>query len=302
VSPSKATLASTAATGPSSPRAEPPENVAARDFAQPLRLDGATLEELARKLERALPAFDSALKPSLGQAWSVVVERIGEANARRFFADAKEPRVVAFFRLQGAPSSIAWSTSSAAAAVDAVLGSSSSSSPSGGAERRLSRIEARLAGDLLLALAQAAAKTLGLPLAEFELLTDEAAIRTRVEDLRDADPHRLEIDLGLRGPTELAAPRLHVGGLRREVAPAPPAPTAVPGHLDAIELELRARLGDGEIPLSQVLGLEAGDVIPISALPALACISVEGRDFARARLGTHQGRLALRIESLVAAG
>jgi flagellar motor switch protein FliM len=287
-----------AATGP---LAGPKANVAARDFAQPLRLDGATLEEIGRRLQRALPTFEAALRPSLGEAWSVTLERVGEANARRFFAETKESRVVAFFRLQGAPSSIAWRTSAAAAAVDAVLGSSSPpASSSTGPERPLSRVEARLAGDLLLALAQAAAKALGLSLSDFELLTEEAAIRMRVEDLRDADPHRLEVDLGLRGPSELAAPRFHIGGLRPEAAPTPPAVTAVPGHLDAVELEIRARLGDGEIPLSQVLGLEPGDVIPISALPALACISVEGRNVARARLGTHQGRLALRIETLLA--
>jgi len=283
------------------PAAQPAASpgVAARDFAQPLRLGETTLAEIQRKLTRAQSALDAVLWQNLGANWSVAIERVGEANAERFFASSPEARVVAFFRLQGEPSSLSWKTSAAIAAIDAALGSQ----PTPGAKRALSCVEAKLVADFLQGLAQATAKVLNLPLSDFEALHEETAIRMRAEDLGGSDPHRLEIELGPRGPTEVEALRLHVGGFRAGLAQAPPAASELPGHLDEVEVEVRARIGDSEIPLSQVLGLEEGDVIPLEAGPgAFARISVEGKDFARARLGTHQGRLALRIEGLVAEG
>jgi flagellar motor switch/type III secretory pathway protein FliN len=263
-----------------------------------MRLGGASLEEIQRKLRRSLASFVAALRPSLGAGWQVTLGRVAEANARMVFAEGQGTRVVAFFRLQGAPSSLVWSTGAAGAAVDLVLGSSSEAA----GERKLSHVESKLASDILLALAQAVARALGLALGDFELLTDEEAIRLRLDDLREVDPHRVEIELGLAGPSALAPLCIQVGGLRPDVAPAPPPTRELGGQIGEVELELRARIGDRELPLTQVLGLEQGDVIPLSALPALALLSVEGRDFARARLGVHRGRLALRIESLLSEG
>jgi flagellar motor switch protein FliM len=54
-----------------------------------------------------------------------------------------------------------------------------------------------------------------------------------------------------------------------------------------------------EISLDQLLALEEGDVIPLDArLGDPTTLSVEGLTLAHARLGSHRGRLAVRIERL----
>jgi flagellar motor switch protein FliM len=70
----------------------------------------------------------------------------------------------------------------------------------------------------------------------------------------------------------------------------------LPARLAEIQVDLAARLGASDVPLAELLGLEAGDVIPLST-PAdrPLRIYVEDRLRARAVLGQKDGRLAVRI-------
>lgn len=64
-----------------------------------------------------------------------------------------------------------------------------------------------------------------------------------------------------------------------------------------VRVEARTVLARPELPLSELMRLEVGDVIPVS-LPHLVPLIVEGRRIAIGAVGEHDGRAALRIERI----
>jgi len=67
--------------------------------------------------------------------------------------------------------------------------------------------------------------------------------------------------------------------------------------LGEVRVEARTVLARPELPLSELMRLQAGDVIPVS-LPHLVPLIVEGRRIAIGAVGEHDGRAALRIERI----
>ena len=67
--------------------------------------------------------------------------------------------------------------------------------------------------------------------------------------------------------------------------------------LGEVRVEARTVLARPELPLSELMRLEVGDVIPVS-LPHLVPLIVEGRRIAIGAVGEHDGRAALRIERI----
>lgn len=64
-----------------------------------------------------------------------------------------------------------------------------------------------------------------------------------------------------------------------------------------VRVDARTVLARPELPLSELMRLEIGDVIPVS-LPHLVPLIVEGRRIAIGAVGEHDGRAALRIERI----
>lgn len=67
--------------------------------------------------------------------------------------------------------------------------------------------------------------------------------------------------------------------------------------LGEVRVEARTVLARPELPLSELMRLQPGDVIPVS-LPHLVPLIVEGRRVAIGAVGEHDGRAALRIERI----
>ncbi len=67
--------------------------------------------------------------------------------------------------------------------------------------------------------------------------------------------------------------------------------------LGEVRVEARTVLARPELPLSELMRLQEGDVIPVS-LPHLVPLIVEGRRIAIGAVGEHDGRAALRIERI----
>lgn len=65
--------------------------------------------------------------------------------------------------------------------------------------------------------------------------------------------------------------------------------------LGEVRVDARTVLARPELSLSELMNLQAGDVIPVS-LPAQVPLIVEGRRIAIGAVGEHDGRAALRIE------
>jgi len=285
-------------------RAQPAGSVARRDFRQPRRLGPARLQELEQALKNALPALERKLAESAGLPVSLRIAGLGEADADAFLAEAPDAPCVLRFRCQRAPAPaapawLAWDPAAAVQALEAILGSRKTSAASPAATRRLSPTEARLASQLLIELVRGLAPVLGLTASDFTLVQLATELGSWREAGAEAEPHRVELRLDLELGGHPSRVRLCVPGVERG-DPAPPPPLEeLPAHLERVEVELCAYLPGCDITLDQLLALEEGDVIPLEArLGDSTLLEVEGLTLAHARLGSHRGRLALRIEHL----
>jgi flagellar motor switch protein FliM len=277
-------------------RAKPAGAVAARDFKQPRRLGGERLRELQMLLKNQLPALEKRLLEISGLALALSIESLGERDADGLFAGTPEPLCVLRFRCGKDPAWLAWDPTAAVAAVETILGARGST----GSARRLSPAEGRVASQLLVELVKGVAPALGIAPADYSLVQVASELGTWREAGEGAQSHRFELALTLtRGETKSVV-RLWLPGVGAgAVGATATLPAQLPGHLERVEVELSARLPGCEISLDQLLALEEGDVIPLDArLGDPTTLSVEGLTLAHARLGSHRGRLAVRIERL----
>lgn len=119
------------------------------------------------------------------------------------------------------------------------------------------------------------------------------------------DPHRLAVELVLeteRGETQLAI-HLPMAGARGLLEPGAEEieealkNASVPTHLDRIPVQVQATLGDADLTLADLVGLEPGDVIPIeSAVGDAVELLADGVPFASGAIGAHRGHVAVRID------
>jgi flagellar motor switch protein FliM len=272
-----------------------PEIVAERDFRRPRRLSSSVREELARVFKEIIPSLEDQLAEVLGSACPVELVGVGEASAEDLVAESDAPLVALRFDAGGQPAWIIWENLAAVTAVEKILGSKAEA-----AERRLSHVECRVVRDLLSRIAVASAESIGFATRNFAVAQSLETLGSWREGGKDANVHRLEIELGLQGPGEASTLRIYVScpdlaAIEAEKAAA----VELPEHLDKVEVSVAAQLAGCEVSLDQLLALEEGDVIPIDArIDDLAVVTVEGLPFARARLGQHRGHFAIRIEQL----
>lgn len=117
------------------------------------------------------------------------------------------------------------------------------------------------------------------------------------------DPYRLAVDVALETEigTSIVSLYLPMTGARGPLAApdaAKPKPNATkaPEHLEPVPLVVDAVLGTAEISLADLMGLEVGDVVPISAAVGDPVrLSANGIEFARGRMGTHRGHVAISL-------
>jgi flagellar motor switch protein FliM len=281
-------------------RKKPAQGVSPRDFRQPRRMGQARLRALRVALENLLPLLEkklaetSGLAPGLG--FEHALARLGEAEAETIVASAGETPCVLRFRSQKAPGWLVWDPAAAAGVLEALFGAR------GGipAARRLSPSETRVASQILTEIVRALGAAAGIATSDFALVQVAAELGTWREAGPEAESYRFEVELELRLGEQTSPLRIYLPGVDCGAPEAAPAlPEALPGHLEGVEVELSAQLRGCELTLDQLLALEAGDVIPLEArLGDSTELCVEGLSLARARLGSHRGRLAVRIERL----
>ena len=140
------------------------------------------------------------------------------------------------------------------------------------------------------------AESLGVETGSFEFVHAVDSIGAWEDGGEGADPHRVRIELALECGEETSALVLFLPGFGPPAAAAgeePPA--ALPAHLGQVEVEVGAAFVECEIPLSELLQLEEGDVIPLGSSDEPIRVRIEGLDVARARLGRNRGRFAVSI-------
>jgi len=276
-------------------RAKPAKGVASRSFAQPRRLGPERARELARKLESLLPQLEKKLGEGTGSSFELALDRLGEVDAETLFAAAAEPLCVLRYRWQKDLAWLVWAPAEAVAVVESIFGARGAK----GTARALSPAETKVATQLLVEVVRSVASAFQAAVADFALVQVVSELGSW-RDGEHADPHRLELRLALKRGELATTLALYLPGIDvGDAARAQALPEKLPAHLEQVEVELSARLPGCEISLDQLLALEEGDVIPLDArLGDSTVLCVEGLTLGQARLGSHRGRLAVRIERL----
>ena len=280
-------------------RRKPAQGVSRRDFQQPKRLGPARLAELALALKNLMPSLEKRLVENAGLKLTCKLGGLSEVDADSIFAGIGEPLCVLRWRSQGAPGWLVWESAAAVGVVESLLGAKGATS----AARRLSPTETRVVAHLLTEVARTLGGVLGVPLADFALVQTTSELgswRETGKDGAEHEAHRLAVKLEVaHGESKSTLVLCFPGCGGKSQGATLALPATLPEHLEHVEVELRATLEGCELSLQQLLALETGDVIPLEArLGDPTSLSVEGLTLAQARLGSHRGRLAVRIEHL----
>jgi len=229
------------------------------------------------------------------------------------------PRPAALrFDWDGAPAWALWEVAPALEAIENILGSIGSGSGKAvdkqQGPRSMSPIEVRIFGDLLAGAAKALATGF-----EAEIDAPRAAMHPdALGSWRDGreehnanmggDPCRLQVDVSLTIGKSESNLRFLLPCARPDTADNEGAEEAsiphLPVHLAPVEVEVQAALPPCEVPLSDLLALEVGDVIPLPATStdgplkvALFINGVDGEPVLGGELGRKGARTVVRVQS-----
>lgn len=278
-------------------RRKPATSVVARDFGSPRRMAPERLRELSIRLENLLPDLERLLLESVGLRMGLRLEGLGEHDADRALAETAEPLCVLRFLVGPNPAWLVWDPAAAVGVIETVFGGRGE----GATARKLSPTEATVAAQFLATFVDQVTAALGLEASDPALVQARTELGSWREGGEEAEPHRLEVRLGLERGGENSVLVFYLPGVGAgdAAAAARPLPERLPDHLDQVEIEVCARLKGCEISLDQLLALEEGDVIPLDARVGDPTeLSVDGMTLAEGRLGSHRGRLAVRIERM----
>jgi len=195
----------------------------------------------------------------------------------------------------------------ASAATEIALGTVSVPEPKA---RELSTVERGVLRNMLGRAITLVAQTLDVQIKDLRSVAGDVQLELERADSREGDPTRVAVHVALSGALGDSTLKLYLAGIATpNVAKEPPPakdakkkPTA-PEHLVEVPFELGAQLGTAEIPLADLLGIEPGDVIPLSAsVGSPLAVYVDGVPCASARFGEHKGKLAIQLIDFRAPG
>jgi flagellar motor switch protein FliM len=279
---------------PAAPRGAA-DGVEPRDFSRPLRLSGQALAAVRRALQAALPDCAHELSRTLRGEHDLGLAELGEERVEGLFDELDEPFALVRFEVGGQPAWARWDVAGAVAAVEVALGAPAPS----GSERSLSGVERRLLLQLLGPLATRLGAALGLEATSGRVVASPEDAGSWADGGPGADRARLRLHLAFDGPGGASGIDLWLPGVVGQVPDDDAPPQDLPPHLDEVGVVLSARLGARDVPLAELLAIEEGDVIPLDTpVDGLLEVLAEDAPCARARLGRHGERLALRIEAV----
>ena len=282
---------------------EPRTPVVVRDFREPKRLSATDLESLQRPLDAAANAVLEAVR--LVVPVEIVMEAIetGEASLDSLLREDATDIVGAFCESAAGSSVVALDAQSAVGLAEIALGGDENDAPTA---RVLTPLERALIDRLVVRLLERATQSLQIPAKETRPFANRTALSREVGS--DGDRRRIAVRIPLViGPTRLVI-HLLLAGVKtpapKNTASAPTVKDArkasIPAEIAPTKVDVCAVLARTDILLTELLALEAGDVITLDCGPGDAiAIEVEGQTRARARFGTRDGRLAVRIQEIL---
>lgn len=284
--------------------------VSLRDFSEPRTLSADRIGRIRKLLSARLQAMANALAGPLRGHPSLQLGEVAEMNAHGLFDGFQRPFLVHGFLCNGQQGWLVWDAPAARIACDTILQGPPQASEEEDAEVEigdplLTRTERRVIASLLDGLVQTIANDFGLTLEPGSVWQEPEELTTLKDLGPDADSRRLLIHFGFEDEQGTASDlRIYLPNIADpDVDESADDTSAAPQHLAPVDMELCALLGGTDVPLSELLSIEVGDVIPIDTrIGDLIDIEVEESLCARARFGAQGGRLAVVIDSVRALG
>lgn len=276
--------------------------VAARDFGEPRRLSTPQLARLSRMTARACTEIGSSLRVWLRSEFTVEIESVSEIHAGALLASLRPPLCLLAFDCAGRNGWAVWDATIATTSTEIALGAVEIKEPKA---RTLTVVERGVLCNMLGRVIALVAQTLEVETKNVRYIADDLQLDLERVDSREGDPQRIAVHVSLKGALGDSVLRIYLCGVKPPALGAPPpvrdtkkgAPP--PEHLRELPVELSAQLGSAEVALSDLLGLEVGDVIPLNAsITTPIAIYVDGEPCASARFGVHDGRLAIQIQTI----
>ncbi|MCP5022254.1 MAG: hypothetical protein GY930_10810 [bacterium] len=269
-----------------------------RNFSQPRRLSAERLQRINQVVGASLQDISTKLAAPLRSFFKFHVGSVSEVNAHDLFAETKSPFVIICLDIGGSIGWIVWEEAAATATLEQIL--AGELDPEEEIEpRHLSPSETQVLGQLLGDLVAPIGKCMGLDIKIDSIAQDEEELKTLRDQGPDADTRRLMLHLVFEGPGGNSDLRLYLPGIEEDSDDQSTLTRTVPNHLDTVKMEMRALLGQVEIPLRDLLTMEVGDVIPLGIeVGGKVNFLVEDRPVAICDWGQVGGSLALKITQL----
>lgn len=281
--------------------------VAPRDFSVPRTLSADRIDRIRKTLSARLQTIANALAGPLRGHPTMTLGEVAEMSAHGLFDGFVRPFLVHGFICNGQQGWLIWEAAAARIASDMILSGPEPDLENGAehineaGELMLTRTERRVVASLLDSMIRTVADEFSLTIESGEIWQEPEEMTT-LEDLGpDADSRRMLVHLGIElnaeGPSDL---RIYLPGIvDPEEEPLDHDTDNPPPHLSSVDLELSAHLGGIDVPLSELLAIEVGDVIPLdSRIGDLVEIEIEENVCAKARFGAQDGRLVVVIEEV----
>jgi flagellar motor switch protein FliM len=277
-------------------------DVRARDFAEPRRLSATQVEKLVRIASKPMTDLETHLRSWLRTPHTCRVQNIVEAHSEVLLRGVGDPVCAVVFDSAGLTAWCLLENAAILAMCEMALGADEVKERTA---RPISTVEAAILVEVLAKPLTTLAQSLGVDAKNFRVVQDRETL-LRPEDNVNADPLRIGVLVALDSALGSFNMRVYFGGVRAPEAGAPngqlTAPskkTALPQHAGGVEVEVSARLGCIDVPLSELLAVEVGDVIPLGIeVGAPVVLHVESEPCASAQFGERDGKLAIRILKL----
>jgi flagellar motor switch protein FliM len=280
----------------------PRPEVQSRDFDEPRWLSADDLDQLQRMARTGAAAALDAIRSALPLDLELGAVEVSESSLDAHRRDARAESTSLVCESPAGPSLATIDRASLLSLADAALGAGDASSI---AARELSPLEASIAERLLTQAFARMAQAFGLSAKESRLVSDAADLSRALR--ADGDRRRVAVLVEItRGDDKLVlhfllagvtpAPRKPAPSTREKIAPRP----SLPLDIASTRVEIAAVLGELEIMLTDLLALEAGDLIPLALAPGDAItLRIEGEACGRARFGERDGRMAVRLTEIL---
>ncbi len=277
--------------------------VAERDFRIPRRLSLEVVKKLEEALRNSIPTLQRSLQAVVPTEIVLEPTSVREITARGLFDKVDEPFVIARYVTGRAPGWAVWEPEAAIASVQAALGMPLHDDEEIDTGRELSFIERRMMARILKALLEPIAERFQLDVKGLAIAEKSDEIGSWEDEGADADAHRLCVDLHLTAAGRESNLTLYMPGfLPAEVElEEEEEESSAPAHMTEVAVDVRALFESVEVPLSDLLDIEVGDIVPLGPVrSSKVTLMVDKTEIAHAKLGRNYERLAVRLTDMVA--